>query len=162
VSATGWSAARGAAKDDKALRWTTPLGLTVINIYQPMHIERVSTKVGGKRRRTNLVVGDLEGISGKAVNAITANFIHSADAAHMQLVALAAAKAGIPLVGVHDCFGTLAPDAGLLKKIIHLKLKEMHERHNWLNGVWASMKDIEPFSDIGTLDLGNIQPSAYR
>jgi DNA-directed RNA polymerase, mitochondrial len=154
--------ARLAAKDGKALRWTTPLGLTVINIYQPMHIERISTKIGGKRRRTNVVVGDKDGIAAKAANATTANFIHSADAAHMQLVALAAARAGIPLVGVHDCFGTLAPDAGLLNKIIRMKLKEMHERHNWLNGVWASMQDIEPFSDIGTLDLGNIQPSAYR
>jgi DNA-dependent RNA polymerase len=38
----------------------------------------------------------------------------------MQLVALAAARAGIPLVGVHDCFGTLAPDAGLLNKIIRM------------------------------------------
>jgi DNA-directed RNA polymerase len=154
--------ARKAAKEGKPLRWTTPLGLTVINVYQPMHIERISTKIGGKRRRTNVVVGDLDdGIAGKAVNAITANFIHSADAAHMQLVALAAAREGIPLVGVHDCFGTLAPDAGMLMKIIHAELKKMHKRHNWLNDVWRSMS-IEPFSDIGDLDMDHISPNAYR
>jgi DNA-directed RNA polymerase len=156
-------AAHLAGEKDKPLRWTTLLGLTVFNIYQPMDIRRVATSIRGRRRRSNIVIGDRDGInSKKSADAITANFVHSIDAAHLQLIALAAAKEGIPLVTVHDCFGTLASDAELLNEIIRAKLKEMHRRHNWLNNIWASAKGIEPFSDIGTLDLGNIPFSAYR
>jgi DNA-directed RNA polymerase len=151
-----------AAKKGKALRWTTPPGLPVINIYQPMDIKRVEMSLHGRRRRVNIVIGDKPGIrKKKSADAITANFIHSADAAHLQLIALAADKEGIPMVTVHDCFGTLAPDAGLLNKIIRTELKRMHKRHNWLNNVWLSMRDIEQFSDIGTLDI-NPSFAAYR
>ena len=90
--------------------------------------------LNGRRRSTKLAVGDKDGINKKkAENAITANFVHSADAAHLQLVALAAAKEGINMVSVHDCFGTIAPDAGRLNDIIRDQFIDLHKRHNWLN-----------------------------
>ena len=96
----------------KPLRWTTPLGLPVINIYQSPQIKNHSVLVNGRRRSVKLVIGDKDGINKeKAANSITANFVHSADAAHLQLVALVAAESGINMVSVHDCFGTIAPDA---------------------------------------------------
>ena len=103
-----------------------------------------------------------------AKKAITANFVHSCDAAHFQLTALAAAREGINMVGVHDCFGTIAPHAGRLNEIIRDQLIDLHKRHNWLNNVWASAKrdgvELAPFSDIGTLDLEQVRKSfaAYR
>ena len=133
--------AREAAKKDKPLRWPTPLGLTVINIYQPAEVKNLSVVVNGRKRSTKLTVGDKDGIKKKkAKNAITANFVHSVDAAHLHLVALAAAKEGISMVSVHDCFGTIAPDAGRLNDIIRDQFIDLHQRHNWLNNVWASAK----------------------
>jgi DNA-directed RNA polymerase len=131
--------ARRAAKKDKLtpLRWRTPLGLPVINVYQPPDVKNLSIYMNGRKRSMKLTVGDLDGVSGKSVNAITANFVHSCDAAHMHLVALAAVKVGIKMVGVHDCFGTIAPDAGRLNEIIRDELINLHKRHNWLNELWA-------------------------
>jgi DNA-directed RNA polymerase len=157
-----------AAKKKKPLRWPTPLGLSVINIYQPMDIKHISVCVNDRKRQVKLVVGDKDGIRPrKAKNAVTANFIHSVDAAHLQLVALAAAKEGIEMVSVHDCFGTIAPHAGRLNEIIRDELKALHKRYNWLAHVWVSAKRdlpgvaLPPLPGIGTLE---IEPSfaAYR
>jgi DNA-directed RNA polymerase len=115
------------------------------------------------------VVGDKDGIKkGKAANAITANFVHSIDAAHLQLVALAAAKEGINMVSVHDCFGTIAPHAGRLNEIICDQFISLHKRHNWLSNIWTSAKrdgiKLPPFSNIGTHDIEQVRKSfsAYR
>ena len=73
-----------AAGKGKPLRWTTPLGLPVFNIYHSPKIETISVSLNGRRRRVNLVTGDKEGIAKtKAANSVTANFTHSVDAAHL-------------------------------------------------------------------------------
>ena len=133
------------AKQDKPLRWTTPLGLPVINEYHPPDVRTISTKINGVRRRTNLTVGDLPRIkTNEAVQAITANFTHSADAAHLQFVALAAAKEGIPMVSVHDCFGTIAPHARRFNEIIREQFVHLHEQHDLLVDLLASAQSDLP------------------
>jgi DNA-directed RNA polymerase, mitochondrial len=143
--------------------------LPVINIYQPAKVKNLSVVVNGQKRSTKLTVGDKDGINKKkAANAVTANFVHSVDAAHLQLVAVVAAKEGIEMVSVHDCFGTIAPHAGRLNEIIRDQLTELHKRHNWLSNIWVSAKrdgiELLPFSDIGTLDIEQVRKSfsAYR
>jgi DNA-directed RNA polymerase len=161
----GWleQRAESAAKRREPLRWPTPLGLLVISIYQPADIKNLSVFVDNRKRSTKLAVGDKDGIKKrKAKDAVTANFVHSLDAAHLHLVALAAAKEGISMVSVHDCFGTVAPHAARLREIIVDEFIDLHKRCNWLNAVWVSTKcDGPPFSNIGTLEL---EPSfaAYR
>jgi DNA-directed RNA polymerase len=161
--------AKLAAEKGKPLRLTTPLGLPVINIYQPAKVKNLSVVVNDRWRSVKLVVGDKDGINKeKAVNAIAANFVHSIDAAHLQLVALAAAKEGINMVGVHDCFGTIARHAGRLNDIVRDQFVNLHKRRNWLSNIWASAKrdgiELPPFSNIGTLDLEQVRKSffAYR
>jgi DNA-directed RNA polymerase, mitochondrial len=161
--------AREAAKKGKPLRWVTPLGLAVINIYQPAKVKNLSVVVNGRKRTVKLAVGDKNGIDRKkAANAVTANFVHSVDAAHLQLVALAAAKDRIEMVSVHDCFATIAPDAARLNDIIRDQFIELHKRHNWLSNIWVSAKrdgiKLPPFSNIGILDLEQVRKSffAYR
>jgi DNA-directed RNA polymerase, mitochondrial len=137
--------ARICAKHNKPVRWTTPLGLPVRNEYHPGKIVTISTKINGVRRRTNLTVGDLPGIkTNEAVQAITANFTHAADAAHLQFVALAAAKEGIPMVSVHDCFGTIAPHARRLNELIREQFVHLHEQHDLLADVLASVQSDLP------------------
>ena len=68
--------ARLAAEKGKPLRWTTPLGLPVINIYQPPKVKNLSVVVNGRKRSVKLAVGDKDGINKKkAANAVTANFV---------------------------------------------------------------------------------------
>jgi DNA-directed RNA polymerase, mitochondrial len=163
------SLAELAADKDKPLRWTTPLGLPVINIYQPPDVKNISVPINGRRRSMKLAVGYKDGIrKKKAKDAITANFVHSVDAAHLQLVALAAAKEGINMVSVHDCFGTIAPNAERLNDIIRDRFTDLHKRHNWLTDIWASAKregvEVTPFTNIGNLELEQVRKSfaAYR
>jgi DNA-directed RNA polymerase, mitochondrial len=161
--------AREAANKGKPLRWVTPLGLAVINIYQPARVKNLSVVVNGRKRSVKLAVGDKNGIDAKkAANAVTANFVHSVDAAHLQLVALAAAKERIEMVSVHDCFATIPPDAARLNDIIRDQFIGLHRRHNWLSNISVSAKrdgfNLPPFSNIGTLDLEQVRRSfsAYR
>ena len=155
-----------AAENDRPLWWVTLLGLKVINIYQPAEVKNLSSVVKGGRRSTKLAVGYKDGIDERdAKKAITANFVHSCDAAHFQLTALAAAKEGINMVGVHDCFGTIAPHAGRLNEIIRDQFVDLHKRHNWLSNIWAAAKsegvEVAPFSNIGTLDLEQVRKSFF-
>jgi DNA-directed RNA polymerase, mitochondrial len=132
------------AKEGKPLRWTTPAGLPVINRYHKAEIKRIPVSLNGRRRNVNFVVGDKENIYGKkAADSVTANFVHSVDATHLQAVAIEAARAGIETVCVHDCFGCIAPHAWRLKLAIHVKFVQLH-RHNLLAEVLASAQATLP------------------
>ena len=87
------------------------------------------------------------------------------------MVALEAAKEGIPLVTVHDCFGTTAPHAARLLDIVREQFVHLHERHNLLAGVLASAKgdlpkhvELPPLPEIGNLNLEDVLVShnAFR
>jgi DNA-directed RNA polymerase, mitochondrial len=146
------------ADNNEPLRWTTPLGLPVINRYHEPETEIVPVWLNGYRRRVKLVIRDKPYLDKtKAKNAVTANFIHSVDASHLQLVALAAANEGIPMVSVHDCFGTIAPCAGRLGEIIRQEFIRLHERE-LLNEVRESAKrDLPRDAELPSLpEKGNL------
>src|SRR5262249_51371688 len=87
------------SKHKNALRWRTPLGMPILNLYREPEIVRVPTYLQGRLRRFNLVIGDTEEIDNRgARNAACANFVHSIDATHLQMVANAAAAEGIQMV----------------------------------------------------------------
>ena len=156
------------ADNNEPLRWTTPLGLSVINHYHKPGIKTVSVPLNGlRRRRVKLVVGDKADLDKKkAKNAITANFTHSVDASHLQLVALAAAKKGIAMVSVHDCFGTIAPCAARLGEIIRQEFIGLHNR-DLLNEVRESAKrdlgrvELPSLPEKGNLDIESIRFSLH-
>jgi DNA-directed RNA polymerase len=102
---------------NKVMRWET--GLPVLNAYyEPTPPQRFSVTIDGKRRRANLINGETNDIDSTANTAVTANFVHSSDACHLHMVANAMAKEAMPLVTIHDCFGTTAPHAKRLNEII--------------------------------------------
>jgi DNA-directed RNA polymerase len=159
------------AKNGKPLRSTTILGLPVINEYHEPDTKIVPVRLKGRRVRVTLAVGDKDEIDLKqAANAVTANFVHSVDAAHLQLVALAAAKEGIKIVPVHDCFGCLAPRAERLNAILVEEFVRLH-RHNLLPDVLASAQRAVPhhvewpaLPEVGNLDIEEVlkSPNAFR
>jgi DNA-directed RNA polymerase len=157
------------AEHELPLRWDTPFGLPVINDYHDPETERLAVLVNGRRRDVTLTVGDKEGIAkDRAEDAVTANFIHSADACHLQMVALAAADEKIPMVSVHDCFGCLATDAKRLNEIIREQFVSLHKRHNWLTGVLVSARrDLRTNAGLptppplGDLDIDRVVKSFH-
>jgi len=64
------------------------------------------------------------------------NLVHSLDAAHLALVALASEAGRIPLVTVHDSFGTLGCYTDALLDIWLRELVEMYDKTNMLQQVY--------------------------
>jgi DNA-directed RNA polymerase len=95
---------------DGALRWTSALGVPVINRYHRPITRRIETRLRGRRRRTKFVVGEKPNPSlSKAKDAVTANFTHSVDAAHLQMIALAATDAGMDMLAFTIALVALRP-----------------------------------------------------
>jgi DNA-directed RNA polymerase len=115
----------------------------------------------------NVAVGSLTEINGRdAAQAAAANFTHSCDAAHLQMLALAAAKEGIQMVPVHDCFGCLAPRARRFKEIINKQFFDLHEHHNMLVGLRASAEklikgELPKFPDFGPAKRADVLTSRH-
>jgi len=153
----------------KPLRWSSALSMPIINCYHKPKKERIPVSINGRRRRMNVITGDLDVISAvDAKDAVTANFVHSVDAAHLQLVALAADEVKIGMMSVHDCFGTIAPHAGRLNEIIREQFVRLHKRHNLLNEVRESARrdllkraELPPLPEIGDLELDEIPGSFH-
>jgi DNA-directed RNA polymerase len=156
------------AKHNVPLRWTTLLGFPVVNAYYDADAETYSVKIGDHRRRTNVITGEKDEIKrARSRNSATANFTHSVDACHLQMVALATRQANIPLATIHDCFGTLAPHVGQLNEILLEQLHQLHS-HNLLNELLESAKHDLPKSahdelpelpKFGTLDMEGVLKS---
>jgi DNA-directed RNA polymerase, mitochondrial len=154
---------RDCAKKGQHLRWTTPLGLPVVNCYYAPDIKDLSYTINGRRRRVRHVVGDTDKLkTRKAVNAVTANFTHSCDAAHLHMIALAAKSEGIEMVSVHDSFGCLAPNAKRFNEIVREQFVYLYENHD--------MFDIKPLPPgvvlpprpkMGKLDLQKVLNSYH-
>jgi DNA-directed RNA polymerase, mitochondrial len=151
------------AAANRVMRWTTPLGLPVLNAYHKMQIERIEYPVNGKRKRVKWCTGNLPDVRpGKAKSAITANFVHSADAALLHAVALAAKAEGIEIVTVHDCFGCLAPHARRLNEILREQLIKIHE-HDWLKAVHDTARQDLPNATLPDIpQRGNLDPNLVR
>ena len=150
-----------------ALRWPNPLGMSVICTYNDPEIKEVYTRINGRRRRVNVTIGNSPEINGRAsAQAAAANLTHSCDAAHLQMVALAAAKEGIQIVPVHDCFGCLAPRTGRFKEIINEQFYQLHEHHNMLVGLQNSAEKLikgrlPKFPDFGPAQRADVLTSRH-
>jgi DNA-directed RNA polymerase len=150
------------AKYNVPLRWTTLLGFPVVNAYYDPITETYSVKIGDHRRRTNAIIGDTDEVKrARSRNSATANFTHSVDACHLQMVALVARQINIPLATIHDCFGTLAPHVGQLEEILLEQLRRLHGR-NLLNEFRESAKrdlpkrahdELPELPKFGNLDI---------
>jgi DNA-directed RNA polymerase len=137
------SLAKECADIGKQLRWETLLGLPVINAYYGTEVKNISTKFKGKRRRVKLAIGNTPNISkADAIKGAAANYVHSVDALHLHMIALAADAEGIEMVSVHDCFGTVAPHAARLREIISDTFIKLHDGNHLIDSLWASAKKI--------------------
>jgi Autographiviridae RNA polymerase len=136
-----------AEKHNKPFRCTMATGLPMLNAapqyFRPI-IKRIKVPMANSTRWVNLTVGNTnEILVTEAVRAAPANFVHALDAAHLHLIALAAATEKIPLVAVHDSFATIASRAKRLNEIIRDQFVALHEPY-WLNAAWESVKHDLP------------------
>uniref|UniRef100_A0A1D1XV78 DNA-directed RNA polymerase n=1 Tax=Anthurium amnicola TaxID=1678845 RepID=A0A1D1XV78_9ARAE len=154
--------AKVVAVENHAVRWTTPLGLPVVQPYrklgrqlvktslQVLTLQRETDKVMAKRQRT----------------AFPPNFVHSLDGSHMMMTAVACRKAGLNFAGVHDSYWTHACDVDQMNRILREKFVELYEipiLENLLDSFQKSFPTLNfpPLPERGDFDLKDVMDSPY-
>ncbi|KAL6521671.1 DNA-directed RNA polymerase 2B, chloroplastic/mitochondrial [Orobanche gracilis] len=163
-SIMGWlgDCAKIIATENEPVRWTTPLGLPVVQPYR---------KIGKHFIKTSLQVLTLQHDSDKVMakrqkTAFPPNFVHSLDSSHMMMTAIACKKAGLNFAGVHDSYWTHACDVDEMNRILREKFVELYEApilENLLEGFQKSFPTLSfpPLPERGDLDLRDVLQSPY-
>ena len=126
---------RGRAKRGEPLQCTTPTGFELINLYEEPQYKIIESKLRGVRVRRKIAIEHAIIRVAKSRNAVAANVIHGLDASHMMLTAIACKRAGIDLMGIHDCYVCLAPQAERLNEIIRQELVQMYDGRDYLTEI---------------------------
>jgi DNA-directed RNA polymerase len=162
--------AKLAASVDCPVRWTSPIGLPVLQEYREQVGKQIRLHIDGKQQKLNLSFdGDTLDKRRQALG-ISPNLIHSFDASHMMRTMLVGKDNGIHAWAmIHDSFGTHACDTDLLHQCIREAFIEQYQP-NLLERFRAELAEqmdpeaaakLPPVPEIGALDLDAIRSSRY-
>uniref|UniRef100_A0A6N2L2X9 DNA-directed RNA polymerase n=1 Tax=Salix viminalis TaxID=40686 RepID=A0A6N2L2X9_SALVM len=150
------------ASENEPVRWTTPLGLPVVQPYR---------KLGTRSIKTSLQVLILHKETDKVMvqrqrTAFPPNFVHSLDSSHMMMTAVACKRAGLNFAGVHDSYWTHACDVDEMNRILREKFVELYETHileNLLESFEKSFPTLSfpPLPVRGDFELREVLESPY-
>lgn len=141
------------------VRWVSPSGFPVVQTYQSVEEHRIHTQLcGAAKLRTFVETAQPD--KNRHKNGVAPNFIHSFDAAHLHLVAVAAARMGMALAMIHDDYGTHPADAEAFYHIIRWEFVRMYEKADYLQE-FADRYDLPEPPAKGTLDLRLVLDSPY-
>ena len=157
------SCAAQVAKAGDMLEWVTPLGLPIVQAYRRTSYMRVRTCLQWiTLARTNTGPIHIR----RQTNGFPPNFIHSMDATHMLMAALAAEEAGISFAAVHDGFWTHPVDMPILRDILREQFAALYaapsrlrELRNQISGRLAEPLPEPP--PPGDWDVTEILQSEY-
>ena len=152
---------------EKVVAWTTPMGLPIQQTYVQYAVEQVQLRCAGKRIRL-YQYKNTGNIDQKAqAQGIAPNFIHSMDAAHLQLTIKNSVNKGIYHFSmIHDSYAAPLAQAEILYTTIRESFIELYTQHD----VFADFKrDLQTFSKVplpeppakGNLDLSKVMESQY-
>ncbi|CAN4082745.1 unnamed protein product [Withania somnifera] len=150
------------ASENEPVRWTTPLGLPVVQPYRKIgrHFIKTSLQILTLQRETEKVMVK------RQRTAFPPNFIHSLDGSHMMMTAVACRMAGLNFAGVHDSYWTHACDVDKLNRILREKFVELYETPI-LDKLLESFKisyptlSFPPLPERGDFDLREVLESPY-
>lgn len=160
----GWlgDCAKVIASENQPVRWTTPLGLPVVQPYcrSERHLIRTSLQVLALQRE-----GDMVDVR-KQRTAFPPNFVHSLDGTHMMMTAIACRDAGFRFAGVHDSFWTHACDVDKMNRILREKFVELYSKpilESLLESFQTSYPTLifPPLPERGDFDLRKVLESPY-
>lgn len=150
------------ASENQPVRWTTPLGLPVVQPY---------CNLGRRLVKTSLQVLTLRSDTDKVLvkrqrTAFPPNFVHSLDGSHMMMTAIACKRAGLYFAGVHDSYWTHACDVDKMNQILREKFVELYEQpilENLLESFQESFPALQfpPLPERGDFDLREVLVSPY-
>ncbi|CAD6338849.1 unnamed protein product [Miscanthus lutarioriparius] len=110
------------ASKNQPVKWTSPVGLPVVQPYKKYknYMIRTSLQCLALRRE-----GDAIAIQRQKA-AFPPNFVHSLDSSHMMMTAIACKEAGLHFAGVHDSFWVHACDVDQMNQILRQQFVELY------------------------------------
>ncbi|XP_043696053.1 DNA-directed RNA polymerase 3, chloroplastic-like isoform X2 [Telopea speciosissima] len=160
----GWlgECAKIIASENQAVRWTSPLGLPVVQPYHKTkrHLIRTSLQVLALQREDDVIDAK------RQRTAFPPNFVHSLDGSHMMMTAIACRDAGLHFAGVHDSFWTHACDVDKLNQILRENFVELYSMpvlEKLLESFQTSYPTLAfpPLPERGNFDLREVLKSPY-
>lgn len=146
---------------DAPMLWHSPTGLLVEHDYRDSTEKRVRIRSCGLQY---IVVREvLDSTRSQAMaNAISPNFVHALDAAHLTFTARRMRQDGLAMVAIHDSFGTHAGDVDRMHECIREAFVELYTEHDpmqlLLTGI--GQQDVS-LPTKGTLDLTEFLRSEF-
>lgn len=115
-------------KQQRPIEWTSPMGLPIRVAALAPRRSTVSTLLQGSAKWQTLMdepePGELSALA--TTRSITANLVHSFDAAFAQAMVCRCAAQGVEVLTNHDAFATCPADAGWLHGALHQQLRELY------------------------------------
>lgn len=153
----GW--AKDAIAKGQRVAWVAPNGLRVVSEYKRVKVREIESVAFKNRMRMYESTDKIDVV--KTTNAIAPNFIHSLDAAHLDMVLAAAELEGIQVAAIHDDFGTHAADTARLHQIIREQFVVLYKDNTILKDLAASTGYDVPPPTPGLLNVDDILKSPY-
>ncbi|KVE35891.1 DNA-directed RNA polymerase [Burkholderia sp. BDU5] len=143
------------------IRWTTPSGFPVVQVYNEAELMVVNSMLLGGVRIKVGVGSDTPHINHHK-NGLSPNFVHSMDASHLVLTVRECEKQGIDsLAMIHDDYGTHAADTQKLFNIIRDTFVRMYEENSPLDWFRDHNDGLPPVPKTGGLDLEQVRKSQF-
>jgi DNA-directed RNA polymerase len=147
------------------MRWITPLGMPVAQPYRKEKNYQIRTKL---QRVTLSSQRDLPYDSARQKSAFPPNYVHSLDASHMLLTAIACEEAGIEYAAVHDSYWSHAGTIGTMNRLLRDKFVELHA-NDLLQRLIEDLERMHPQlkgripapPPRGTLDINEVRNSEF-
>ncbi|XP_057482545.1 DNA-directed RNA polymerase 1, mitochondrial-like [Actinidia eriantha] len=150
------------ALENEPVRWTTPIGLPVVQPYRKLgrYMIKTSLQVLTLQRETDMVMVK------RQRTAFPPNFVHSLDGSHMMMTAVACKEAGLNFAGVHDSYWTHACNVDKMNRILREKFVELYEEpilENLLESFEKTFPtlNLPPLPERGDFDLREVLESPY-
>lgn len=126
---------------DKPIEWTSPMGWPMrLGAELDGTVGSGTALAGLPRQLERREEAASNQLSARATNrGITANVVHSFDAAHCQLMVSAAEVHGAQILTNHDCFAVVPARAGWLHSELHRQLRELY-KEDWLQMLSAEVR----------------------
>ncbi|EER88745.2 hypothetical protein BDA96_10G274900 [Sorghum bicolor] len=150
------------ASKNQPVKWTSPVGLPVVQPYKKYknYMIRTSLQCLALRRE-----GDAIAIQRQKA-AFPPNFVHSLDSSHMMMTAIACKEAGLHFAGVHDSFWVHACDVDQMNQILRQQFVELYSMpilDNLLEEFQMAFPTLEfpPCPPQGNFDVREVLTSTY-
>lgn len=144
----------------KRMEWKTPTGFLVQHDYQDYLDTRIKIKSCGVSIVT--VRDYTEDTKSHAMqNAISPNFVHALDAAHLTFTAHEMRKRGYSVVAIHDSFGTHPSDVTGMHECIRESFVKLYSGRNVLAEFLWDVDGIGEVPERGTLNITDVLQSEF-